>query len=308
MKDLGLVADLGGTNVRFALVDETGALHDAKKYATHDFAGMAEAVKAYLAETRAAPGRAVIAVAGPVKDNTIHLTNLGWSFAAGDLGIAQARLINDFEALAWALRDLGRDDLVTIGPECGGQGPIAIVGPGTGFGVGGCVPSGASVIPLVTEGGHADFAPSDAVEIEILKFLQRRFGHVSTERILSGPGLVNLHEALSAVEGVAYQKLHPDEITAAAEGSFPAKVFERFCMILGAVAGDIALVMGARGGVMIAGGILPPLAGRLAASRFRARFEDKGRFRDYMAAIPTRLIVQSRAGLIGAAASLRAPF
>lgn len=304
MTDLGLVADLGGTNARFALADGSGALQDVKTYPSRSFAGMAQAVQAYLARSGAAPERAAIAVAGPVKDNAIRLTNLGWSFAASDLGIARVTLINDFEAIALSLRHLAGGDLVTIGPELSAQGTIAIVGPGTGFGVGGCVPVGGDVVPLVTEGGHAGFAPHDDLEIEILKYLRARFGHVSAERILSGPGLVRLHEAMRAAEGLPLETLTPQEITAAAPGSYGAKVFERFCMVLGAVAGDIALTMGARGGVMIAGGIMPHFPERLAASGFRARFEDKGRFSGYMRAIPTRLIVQDHAGLIGAAVAL----
>lgn len=306
MSDLGLVADLGGTNVRFALADEAGGLRRMKSYPSRSFKDMADAVKAYRADTGAAPERAAIAVAGPVKDNRVHLTNLGWSFSGADLGIAEARLLNDFEAIALSLRHLAPTDLVTIGPKIDAQGTIAIVGPGTGFGVGGAVPQGADIVPLVTEGGHAAFAPGDDFERAVSDHLKAEFGRVSTERILSGPGLVRLHEAMCAVDGVACEKLAPEEITAAPPGSYGAKVFDRFLMILGAVAGDIALVMGARGGVMIAGGILPSFESRLAASRFRDRFEDKGRFSDYMRAIPTRLIVQTHTGLIGATSSLRA--
>jgi glucokinase len=306
MDELGLVADLGGTNVRFALAGESGALEKVRSYPSHSFAGMAQAAKAYLADTGAAPKRAAIAVAGPVKDNRVHLTNLGWSFSGDDLGIAETRLLNDFEAIALSLGRLAPADLVTIGPQIDGQGTIAIVGPGTGLGVGGAVQTGERVVPLVTEGGHAAFAPGDDYELAVFQHLRREFGRVSTERILSGPGLVRLHEAMCAVDGVAHETLSPEDITKAAPGSHAAKVFDRFLMILGAVAGDIALVMGARGGVMIAGGILPSFAQRLAASGFRSRFEDKGRFGDYMRAIPTRLIVQTHAGLIGAAASFQA--
>ncbi len=313
MANLGLVADAGGTNVRFALVDaDAGApvLQSPKKFASKDFAGIAEAAKAYLSGAGARPSCAVFAVAGPVRDGAIHMTNLGWRFCEADvgaaLGIAQVKLINDFEAIALAVSHLGPADLVAIGPaKARVRATVAIVGPGTGFGVAGCVPAGKGVTAIVSEGGHASFAPVDDAEIAILQNLRARFGRLSVERILSGPGLVTLSEAMGAVPPL----LSPQEITARANadpGSFCAGVFARFCAILGSVAGDIALVMGARGGVMIAGGILPAMRDVFAASEFRARFEAKGRFKDYMADIPTHLIVQDFAGLIGAAAGLQA--
>jgi glucokinase len=311
MTEPGLVADAGGTNVRFALVDAgTAKLRAPKKFASKDFPGIAEAARAYLSESGAKPSRAVLAVAGPVRDNAIHMTNIGWKFSgdevAAALGMERVELINDFEAIALAVPHLGPDDLAALGPEIPvTRATVAIVGPGTGFGVSGCIPAGDGVVALVSEGGHASFAPTDEIEIGILKTLSARFGRLSIERILSGPGLVVLAEAMGAAPGT----LDPQGITARAKadaGGFEAEVFARFCAILGSVAGDIALTMGARGGVLIAGGILPAMREALAASAFRARFEAKGRFKDYMRAIPTHLIVQDFAGLIGAAASLRA--
>lgn len=312
----GLVADLGGTNVRFALVGDDGAPTATRRYPSRRAPGMVAAARHYLDETGARPSRAVIAVAGPVTDQAINLTNLGWSFSARDvaagLGMEHVALINDFEALALSVPRLTDDDLVTVGPEIApaseARRTVAIVGPGTGLGVGGAViEEGGRVVPLVTEGGHADFAPADDVDIAVLKFLRGRFGHVSAERLLSGPGLVNLHDALAAIEGRAGETLSPLDITARAKAdrsSFAAKVFDRFCAILGSVAGDVALMLGARGGVLMAGGILPATAELLGTSPFRARFEAKGRFEGYMRAIPTRLIVQDGAGLIGAASLL----
>jgi glucokinase len=159
----------------------------------------------------------------------------------------------------------------------------------------------------VTEGGHAAFAPSDDIEIEILKFLTKKFGRVSNERLLSGPGIFNLYSALCAIDGKDAKDTTPEAITKTARekpGSFEAKVFARFCAILGAVAGDVALTMGARGGVLIGGGILPDAAEVFAKSEFRACFEAKARFTDYMKAIPTLLIADPHAGLIGAGAIL----
>jgi glucokinase len=310
MTELGLVADAGGTNVRFALVGADGQLREPKKFASKDFPGIAEAAKAYLADKDARPSHAVLAVAGPVRDNAIHMTNIGWKFSGDDvaraLGMKRVALINDFGAIAYSVPHLGSGDLVAIGPDMRvGRETVAIVGPGTGFGVGGCIPSAQGVVALVSEGGHASFAPTDDVEIGILKTLSARFGRLSIERVLSGPGLVVLAEAMGAAPGT----LMPQAITARAKtdaASFEAQIFARFCAILGSAAGDIALTMGARGGVLIAGGILPAMREVLAASAFRARFEAKGRFTDYMRAIPTHLIVQDFAGLIGAAARLRA--
>ncbi|MBV9990760.1 MAG: glucokinase [Alphaproteobacteria bacterium] len=299
MSDPDLVADIGGTHARFALSD--GGLHSVLSLPSQDFASLADAARAYLAKVGAKPVRAAFAVAGPVGEGRVALTNLGWNFSADALGASlgmNVELINDFEAIALSVPHLQASDLMTVGPEIEGRGPVAIVGPGTGLGVAGFAHGGA----IVTEGGHADFAPADDVEIGILRTLRARFGHVSWERVLSGPGLVNLHQALGGREA-----LSPQEITARV-GRDPlcAQTFERFCAILGSAAGDVALTLGARGGVLIAGGILPAMREAFAASGFRARFEAKGRFAGYLKAIPTRLIVQDHAGLIGAAASLRA--
>jgi glucokinase len=322
MNKCGLVADAGGTNVRFALVDVDAGAGSAlvfpQKYTSRNFASIEEAAGAYLAERNLTvpPVAAVLSVAGPVQNNAINMTNLGWRFSGDELsralGIARVQLINDYEAIARSVALLEESDLRTIGTadsiERTERQTVAIVGPGTGLGVGGYVRTARELVPLVTEGGHADFAPADNVEIEILKFLRRKFGHVSNERILSGPGLTSLHEALSAVEGITYQSVEPHDITAQAladGGSFCGKVLSRFCAILGSVSGDVVLIMGARDGVLLAGGIGPAIQDFLVASDFRNRFEAKGRFESFMKAIPTRLIVNDNAGLIGAASLLR---
>jgi glucokinase len=323
MKNCGLVADAGGTNIRFALVDLDGdgppKLVAPRKYTSKTFATAEDAARAYLSGQKLAepPISAVLSVAGPVSDNAISMTNLGWCFSGNDFGkaldIAVVCLINDYEAIAYSVPSLGQADLRGIGSSKAVRNEerqtVAIVGPGTGLGVGGYVRTPKALIPLVTEGGHMDFAPADDVEIEVLKLLRGRYGHVSAERILSGPGLSNLHEALSAIEGKAIDRLHAHEITAHAlkdVNSFCGRTLSRFCAILGSVAGDIALVIGARSGVLLAGGILPAVADFFIASNFRARFEAKGRFEAYMKDIPTQLIVQDNAGLLGAAASLLA--
>jgi glucokinase len=318
----GLVADVGGTNVRFGLLDlgkpRDLSLQAPRKLVSRDYPTIIDALRAYLSAVKldAPISAAVLDVAGPVHNEEIVLTNLGWHFAARDLrGVLRTdriHLINDYEAIAYAVPHLGASDLMQIGPGTaagGAQGTVAIVGPGTGLGVAGCIQTSTGVVPLVTEGGHVDFAPFDDVEIEILRFLRRRLDHVSAERVLSGPGLVNLHEALSAIKGIPYEPLESHQITDRARQaptSLCGEVFGRFCGIMGSVCGDVALVMGAREGVLIAGGILPAMADTFAASTFRERFEAKGRFGNYMRAIPTRLIVQPYAGLVGAASVLMA--
>ncbi|HWA30349.1 MAG TPA: glucokinase [Rhizomicrobium sp.] len=317
---VGLVADIGGTNVRFALTDVDATrppFGNEKKYSTKSHSDIAAAAKAYLDELKFTGEIAglVFGVAGPVQHGSIHLTNAGWTISEDDLrrklNIPFARVLNDYETLAEAVPEFGPQDLQQIGPLPflnRRTGTMAIVGPGTGLGVGGLIRSNDAMLPLVTEGGHANFAPVDDLEIAVLRILLKKFGRVSNERILSGPGLQNLYGAMAEIEGRPAAEIGPEDITRTARenpASFEAKVFGRFCAILGSVAGNYALGMGARGGVLIAGGILPDAVDFFLASDFRKRFEDKGRFADYMKAIPTALIVDEHAGLRGAAAILR---
>jgi glucokinase len=320
MAGTGLVADIGGTHARFALVDadaEGVTLREPEVLPTHQFASVVDAVRHYLEGRGAKPMAAALAVAGPVENGRIALTNAGWSFSEREfgaaLGIAQVRLINDFEAIAFAAPHFGAADLVDIGSARAPHGgraaeTVAIVGPGTGLGVGGYVKTRRGIVTLASEGGHAGFAPSDDVEIAILKILARRHGRVSNERLLSGPGLVAIHDALAEIEGRAPVKVEAEDVTAQAladPASLGGQAFARFCAILGAACGDIALILGARDGVLLAGGILPRMANALAKSNFRARFEAKGRFEDYLKAIPTRLVVQDYSGLLGAGWALK---
>ena len=317
---LGLVADIGGTNVRFALTDVDAArpsFDNEKKYSTKSHSDIAGAAKAYLDDLKFTGEIAglVFGVAGPVQHGTIHLTNAGWTISEDDLRgklkIPFARVLNDFETLAEAVPEFEAQDLKQIGPlpfMNRRTGTMAIVGPGTGLGVGGLIRSNDATLPLVTEGGHANFAPVDDLEIQMLQILLKKFGRVSNERVLSGPGLQNIYAAMAQIEGRPQSDIAPEDITKTAReklDSFEAKVFGRFCAMLGSVAGNYALGMGARGGVLIAGGILPDAVEFFLASDFRKRFEDKGRFADYMKAIPTALIVDDHAGLRGAAAILR---
>lgn len=309
---IGLVGDIGGTNARLALVDAQGRIRNPKTYSAEEYGSLTEVIAEYLESTtgRRRPDRAVIAVAGPVVDGEIEFTNLDWRLSEGELVGAfefhDARLVNDFAAQALAAPVLDPDDLKVLGPDLKGteDAPIVVVGAGTGFGVSILIRTGRGDIPVASEGGHAAFAPYDGVEAAIWASLRRTHGRVSIERVLSGPGLYNLYRGLADVRGARVE--HPDEkavLAAGQSGDDPLaeETLDRFCEILGGVAGDIALTAGARGGVYISGGIAPRMADRLAGGGFRRRFEDKGRLADYVQEIPTCLIVHPYAALVGAA-------
>ncbi|MNY01980.1 Glucokinase [compost metagenome] len=223
------------------------------------------------------------------------------------LGLNPVRLINDFEALAWGAPIVPEDQLASLGGPAEGlhDAAIAVLGPGTGFGVSALArDSHGREIALPSEGGHACFAPGDVVEDEILRILRRRYDRVSIERLICGPGLLNMHRALAEIDGRETHIDDPAQITQEAledMNSPCGATLARFCAILGAVAGDVALTMGARGGVYIAGGIAPRILPFLKASPFRERFERKGRFQPYMEAIPTKVILHKQAALLGAA-------
>jgi glucokinase len=311
--DWVLVGDVGGTHARFAVVDTSGPapwrIHN-KGDLTAQFGRFTEALSEYLKEAGvpSLPTTAVIAVAGPVSAGSVTFTNRAWTISESELrqfGFAEVLLINDFAALALASEVLGAGDLRTIGPALAGVrgAPISIVGAGTGFGVSCLVRAGDRVIPVATEGGHIGFAPSSEREVGVWRVLEERFGRASVERILSGPGIENLHQALQGTHGNPGALLPAAEITARALIGDPAcsATLTMFCSILGTVAGDLALAHGARGGVYLAGGIGQQIATFLAASPFRARFESKGRLSHFVKSIPTTLIMNSEAALLGAA-------
>lgn len=311
----GLVGDVGGTNARFALVSGEGQLRNTKTYACADYPSLDAIITEYLDETagRKRPARAVIAVAGPVVDGEIEFTNLDWQVSETDLiaqfGFDAARLINDFAAQAMAAPVLDANDLRRIGPPLRGAPtcPIVVLGPGTGFGVAAVARSQHVDIAVATEGGHAGFAPHDAVEAKVWARLAERFGRVSIERVLSGQGLYDLHLALQAQAGQSSDLADERAVIKAAEAGHAAAIatLDRFCAILGGVAGDLALSHGARGGVYVSGGIAPRMIERLMAGGFRQRFEAKGRLSDYVRDIPTFLITHPYAALVGCARELR---
>jgi glucokinase len=312
----GLVGDVGGTNARFALVDGEGRLRSLHVYEAHKYAALSDIVGDFLVRTMGPgkrPPRAVIACAGPVLDGEITFTNLDWQVSEGEL-LAQfefeaVRLINDFAAQALACPLLADDALRPIGTARRGPDdcPMVVLGAGTGFGVAGLARAERGDIAIATEGGHAAFAPSDDCEIEVLERLHARYGgRVSIERLLSGRGLYELYQALAYIQRADPRLADQSAVLAAAGKGDPlaGETLDRFCAIMGGVAGDLALTFGARGGVFISGGIAPRMADRLVASRFRERFEDKGRLSSFVREIPTSLVLHPHPALIGCAREL----
>jgi glucokinase len=313
-----LVADVGGTHVRFALADAAASeplLADTtRRYRAAGFVGFADAIRGYLDETAAHPVAAVIAAAGLRIRGEVRLTNLPWVISKSaiekEFGFARVALINDFAAMAFAVPLLRSHDLQPIGPaapvafDTGATQTFAIIGPGTGLGVGALLVRGGRLHALETEGGHASLAPGNAEEIELLERLAARFGHVSNERVLCGSGLVNVYETLCEIDGVAALHSTPEEITAnASADAMCRRAVERLCELLGAVAGDLALTFGAWQGVYLTGGLAPSLAPWIETGGFRRRFEDKGRLSAAVARVPTSIVLHPEAGLLGAAAS-----
>ena len=246
-----------------------------------------------------APGSAAIGIANPVLGDRVQMTNHHWSFSIAqlqrDLGVQRLAVINDFTALALSLPALAASDLRPIGPGQAVAGaPQALIGPGTGLGVSGLLPTHTGGrVAIAGEGGHVTLAAAEDAEAAVLAWLRERFGHASAERALSGPGLVNLYQAAAHLAGLPAQTPEPAQVIEGARAGTCAAsrcAVDLFCSFLGSVAGNLALTLGARGGVYIGGGIVPRLLPELQGSRFRQRFEGKGRFQAYLAAIPTWVI------------------
>jgi len=302
-----LVGDIGGTNARFALVDEaTGVLSDERTLPAAAHPDLASAAGAYLGGRTVR--EAAVAVAAVVADDDVELTNNHWRFSVREtrarLELDRLHVVNDFTALALALPLLGEGERRQVG---GGTAladrPIALLGAGTGLGVSGLIHSPSGWIPLDGEGGHTAFSPVNARESAVLERLRLRFDHVSTERLASGPGLPLLHELLAQEDGVSVPSLTPEEITrrAAAGDARCDEVIEMFCGILGTAAANLCVTLGALGGVYVGGGIVPGLGPRFDRSCFRSRFEAKGRFRSYVARVPTFVITAANPALRGVA-------
>ena len=309
-----LVGDIGGTNARFGLVSPDGELLHSRVLADADYPGIGEAIDAYLAERDGLPRprRGAIAIASPVAGDEVRMTNHPWAFSISGLKsrlrFHRLEVINDFTAQALALPHLKDGDKVKIGAGEASSGfPIGVLGPGSGLGVSGLEPAGKRWIPLTGEGGHATMPPITDRESAVLGAMRRHLDHVSGERVLSGPGLVNLYNSLAEVDGVPARQYTAAQITDADTGrSDPlcSEATEMFCAMLGTVACNLALTLGAKGGVYIGGGIVPRLGERFAASQFRERFEAKGCFHEYLGAIPTYVVTHRLPAFLGCAAAL----
>jgi glucokinase len=307
-----LVGDIGGTHARFAVARKAGAQWtvDHRSDIETEAAQFEDVLHNYLDKLDAGerPNAAAIAVAGPVADGKVSFTNRNWQLSEAEFtlqGFESALLINDFAALAFAAAQAQPHELYTLGPNIPGMQdePISILGAGTGFGVSCLARYRGRGVPIATEGGHIGFAPANEKEIAVLRSLTRRFGRVSVERILSGPGIENVFAALHEIIGSKPPQMEASAIVEQARAGEPiaADTVAMFCSVYGAVAGDIALAHGARGGVFIAGGIAQKIKDILSASAFRARFESKGRMSGFVQAIPTRIILDDNATFIGAA-------
>jgi glucokinase len=323
---LAMIADIGGTNARFALTDLASpkpALLQQQSLRNAEFASLQHAAEHYLGQAGARPRHAAIAVACPVGADEIRLTNRAWSFSRSELqrslDLASLDMINDFGAVAWAVPALGAGDAVTLhghddAPLCG---PVSVLGPGTGLGVALLVGDDARGWTVVeTEGGHVSFAPLGDEEHAIARWMAAKFGRVSTERLLCGAGLSQIDAALAAGDDLASAldarttlRDPAALVEAALDGHdrLARRTLARFCAVLGSVAGDCALIHGART-VMIAGGIVPRFIPFLRSSAFRERFLAKGRFAAYLESVTIRVITHPNPGLLGAAMALRSRF
>ena len=303
-----LLGDIGGTNARLAVLtgDTIGQIDHLP---VSEYRSMADAISGYLGsrEDRSRITAAVLGVAAPVEGGRSVLVNSQWVVDAAQLraafGFKSIALVNDFEALAYALPHLSGLD---VRPLAGGKPQLgesmAVIGPGTGLGMAGVVRRGDGVTIVPTEGGHATLPGATLREDAVIAHLRHKFGHVSAERALSGPGLENLHSAIAAIDGIDLSNKTAAEIVRQAldrSCSVSVAAVDMFCAMLGTVAGDLALMFRARGGVYIGGGIAPRIVDLLAQSEFRARFIAKGRFQPYLESVPIAVIINSDAAFLG---------
>jgi glucokinase len=309
-----LLADVGGTNVRLALETAPQRIGPVTAFKVADFPSLEAAMRQYLSPMASAPRHAVVGLANPVTGDHVKLTNHAWAFSIEGmrraLGLDTLLAINDFTALALALPHLSPEGLVQVraGTPVGGT-PLALIGPGTGLGVSGLIPARqGSPVALAGEGGHVDLMPATDDEWIAWRAAHRLHGRVSAERLVSGMGISHIHAALCAEMGTPLAApLSAQEVTTGAlvQGEpVCRRAFEAFCGLLGSLSADLALTLGARGGVYIGGGIVPRFVDAFAASSFNARFEQKGRLRDYLRAVPVYVITERFPALPGLAQAL----
>ena len=315
-----LVADIGGTNARFSALLE-GQLESQYEFhhSVDEYPEFVDLIVILLREIKTAtgwktpPSRACFAVACPAGNEIISFTNSHWAFSKSELktllGCETISVINDFEAVAHGITELSEADLVKVGGEVpvGGKA-IGIMGAGTGLGVACIVPYSKGYHVLDSEGGHADYSPIDDMQSAVVSMLRARFGRVSLERLLSGKGILNIYTALCSLQHDKVVFETPAEVVAAALDNSDAKALQTldmFCEGVGTAAGNLALTFGAKGGIYIAGGVIPRFQEFFIKSGFRRKFEDKGRFVSYLQSIPVYLVVRSNLGLLGAAKRLQ---
>lgn len=310
-----LIADIGSNYARFALETERGEFRHVASLRCADYPSFHAAVRAYIdGLSGQLIEHACVAIANPVDGDQVSMTNYHWQFSIEQmrqqLGLTTLVIVNDFTALAMALPKLPATGMRQVGGgSASKQGVIGLLGPGSGLGVSALIPAGDGWISLGSEGGHTSFSPRDEREIAVLRFAWSELDHVSFERLLSGPGLALMYRALAAQAGVAAEALAAPEITQRGlAGSDPVCVdtLDVFCALLGTAAANLAVTLGADGGIYIGGGIVPRLGAYFDRSRFRARFEQKGRFSAYVASIPTFVITAEQATFNGASAILDA--
>ncbi|MGD2160290.1 MAG: glucokinase, partial [Gammaproteobacteria bacterium] len=259
------------------------------------------------------PATASLAIATPVTNDRIIMTNHIWDLSVRDtrkaLGLKSLKVLNDYTALALALPYLGDDDYHQVGRGMTVKNQtLAVLGPGTGLGVSGAIFAGDVWIPLQSEGGHVSYGPLNDRETEVIGIIRAHHNFISAESLVSGPGLVLLYESIAKCDGVEHELLSPQQITSKAlDGvdSSAEQAVAMFCGVLGSIAGNLALTLGARGGVFVGGGIVPKLGDYFAGSSFRARFENNSRFGKYLSQIPTYVISSKYPALIGAAVAIK---
>lgn len=313
-----LLGDIGGTYARFAIATEPGARPGrVRTLVCADYAGPEQAIRAYLdLECVELPAVAAFGIANPITGDLVAMTNHQWRFSIEalrcGLGLERLLLINDFTALALALPLLQPSEVEQVGAGAPQPDqPIGLIGAGTGLGVSGLLPGPGGHVPLTGEGGHVSLPATNDREASLIALLAQRYGHVSAERVLSGPGLVALHDAIRQLDGAPPETLASAEISRrglAASCPHCVDTLSCFCAMLGTVAGNLALTLGAHGGVYVGGGIVPRLGHFFSESAFRQRFESKGRFSAYLGRIPTYVIHASNPALLGASRALDLPF
>ncbi len=313
-----LLADIGGTNARFALEVAPGQVELIEVLPCASHPTLAHALHTYLKSAKVTAAgfgpilHAGLAIANPVTGDMVRMTNHHWEFSIEalrlDCGFTTLVVANDFTALARALPHLSPEQKHKVGRGTVRLGtPIGLLGAGTGLGVSGLIPSGDRWTALLSEGGHVTFSPASTLEVAILQFAWKKFDHVSAERFLSGDGIELIYNALADHTGAVNEGLDAPEISRralAGSCSLCDQSIELFCGMLGTVAGNLAITLGAQGGVYIGGGIVPRLGERFARSSFRARFEQKGRFVNYLSEVPTFVITAEYPAFVGVSAIL----